>query len=382
LKLVRQILFIKKLATEHIKEIAMNTLMQHNGFKARIMEAHRLTGDGINALPPGSALPIYLVSEFKKHPDNWMEEDGCYVVPVNPDKGLWFDWTGNDILNTAVVPTVKGCNPITGMKTDRLGLERYEKKCPKHGIEFIHDRYCEKCGYKWAVQNYISSPNILWWDTWYTGGIGRQLYFTKDDLKDIAGHMIGKENTVPAFGFAFFKPKIMRTPEFSQFPLYSKTYIVGDYGGYWQGVPTTYYLKEHPLQYYGGGTGMYYCGTGNGGGGDFTYSNCCSCDATTIKGGSVSFTSDVKGISKGILKNRSDYIPATNKKEVSIGAGAKIDQKLIVDPYELDTWKEEPDSIMRIYFVFHDEFEHWKSFGMRDFDGTNSDGMLKGLPIG
>jgi len=66
----------------------MNTLMQHNGFKARIMEAHRLTGDGINALPPGSALPIHLVSEFKKHPDNWMEEDGCYVVPVNPDKGL------------------------------------------------------------------------------------------------------------------------------------------------------------------------------------------------------------------------------------------------------------------------------------------------------
>jgi len=70
------------------------------------------------------------------------------------------------------------------------------------------------------------------------------------------------------------------------------------------------------------------------------------------------------------------------KKEVAIGAGAKVKQGLIVDPYELDSWKDEPDSIMRIYFVFQNEFDHWKSFGMKDLDGTHSDGMLKGLPIG
>jgi hypothetical protein len=70
------------------------------------------------------------------------------------------------------------------------------------------------------------------------------------------------------------------------------------------------------------------------------------------------------------------------KKEVAIGAGAKVKQGLITDPYELDSWKDEPDSIMRIYFVFQNEFDHWKSFGMKDLDGLHSDGMLKGLPIG
>jgi len=66
---------------------------------------------------------------------------------------------------------------------------------------------------------------------------------------------------------------------------------------------------------------------------------------------------------------------------VAVGAGAKIKQALQPDTYKLDEWKDEPSSIMRIYFVFEEEFKHWKSFGMKDLYGTR-DGMLNGLPVG
>jgi hypothetical protein len=71
----------------------------------------------------------------------------------------------------------------------------------------------------------------------------------------------------------------------------------------------------------------------------------------------------------------------TSIKEVAVGAGAKIKQDLLADNYEFDSWKEEPDAVMRIYFIFENEFQHWKSFGIRDYEGcVNS--MLDGLPVG
>ena len=69
------------------------------------------------------------------------------------------------------------------------------------------------------------------------------------------------------------------------------------------------------------------------------------------------------------------------KKEVAVGAGAKIKQGPQADTYELDDWKDEPSSVMRIYFVFQEELDHWKSFGMKDLDGQVN-GMLDSLPVG
>jgi hypothetical protein len=356
----------------------MSNLMQHNGFKASVMEAERLTGEREHALPPGSALPIHRVSEFKKHPNNWMEEDGCYVVPVRANKGLWFDWTANDTLNTAIVPTVKGCNPITGLKTDNLGLERYENKCPKHNIKFIADRYCDKCGYKWPAQNYVTTPNTLWWDGFRADdGSVRQFFITEDMMRDIASHMIGKENTVPAFGFAFFKSKEPRVQP--AIDIRSSSYTIGDY----------FYSGISGGSGVGGTGGMYFGGGCN----NFTLTNTCSINSNTLsssKNSQYYSQNEIPVISKEQFEAKlatrgiklSNQSAPVEKKEVAIGAGAKVKQGLITDPYELDSWKDEPDSIMRIYFVFQNEFEHWKSFGMKDLDGLHSDGMLKGLPIG
>jgi hypothetical protein len=400
-------------------------MMEHNGFKANVMEAKRLTGEKVHALPPGSALPVHRVSEFKKHPTHWMEEDGCYVIPVKPDKGLWFDWTDNDMLNTAVVPTVKGCNPITGLKTDRLGLERYEKKCPKHKIKFKDERYCEKCGYKWPDQNYVTTPNTLWWDGFRSNdGNVRQFFITEDMMRDIANHMIGKENTVPAFGFAFFKPKEARiAPAILDYFTINNKHNCGCGCGHW-GCGCGHWHCNHPqwvhymdspafnglsfsstpgdpgnLKLSGGtsakGISEEHIYLNNSVSGSYSSSESPSESVQVSNTNGMELYSqdkipvlspeeaEKKYASKGVLRSMSmaKKKQPVAKKEVAVGAGAKIEQGLIVDPYGLDSWKDEPDSIMRIYFVFQEELEHWKSFGLKDLDGKVH-GMLDKLPVG
>ena len=361
----------------------MENLMEFKGFKASIMEAERLTGEREHGLPPGSPLPVYSVKAFKKHPKHWMEEDGCFVVPVKANKGLWFDWTMNDSLNTAVIPTVKGCNPITGMRTNGFALERYEKRCPIHDKEFIQDRYCEECGYKWPVQNYISPPNICWWDGFRdSSGLVRQFFFTEDMMRDIASHLIGKEDTVPAFGFAFYSQKTLRIPQSFTLDFFTGYYAPPIYNTglppykplwYYNGTFNDSLIGQYPI-IDGSSDNIMYC---NSVGTDDIKRNCVNEEIPDYEHlvESLELSSD-RGIKE--VKSLSFNQPI---KEVAVGAGAKIKQGLLPDNYEFDSWKDEPDSVMRIYFVFQNEFDHWTSFGIRDFSGYK-DGMLKGLPVG
>lgn len=295
----------------------MNT-MEYKGFYARIMEAPRLEGDQVHGLPPGTPLPVYYADAFINYPENWMKGPGVFVVPVRPDKGLWFDWRRNSEINTAVLPTVKGCNPITGLQTSGFHLEKYENKCPKHGCDFLAERFCPKCNFKWSDRNYCSM-NPLWWDGFRSeDGTVRQFFFTEEMMRDIATHLIGEKNTVPAFGFAFYTPKERR-----QEPAQTMRGVSFDFFEHsWNlkgSIKKRNFLRSHAVR------------------------------RKTI--------------------------------EVSVGAGAKIRQALNQDSYSLDSWKDKPDASMTIYFVFHEKLEELKSKGMRDFKGTK-EGMLKNLPVG
>ena len=97
--------------------------MEYKGFKASIMQAEKLTGDFAHGLPPGRHIDVHPVDAFEKPLDNWIPGPGNYVVPVEPNWGLWFDWRDNDTMNTAVLPSIKGMNPITGQRTNGLSLE-------------------------------------------------------------------------------------------------------------------------------------------------------------------------------------------------------------------------------------------------------------------
>ena len=136
------------------KTITPLHVMTNNGFFARLMKAPKLSGSGTHALPPGQSIPVYPVDAFLDAPSNWVKGAGSYVCPVESEWGLWFDWTMNDQPNTAVIPSVKDMNPITGQKIEGLALERYTNKCPIHGKAFKgDDRLCEECGYNWPPQN-------------------------------------------------------------------------------------------------------------------------------------------------------------------------------------------------------------------------------------
>lgn len=378
--------------------------MSHKGFFASIMEAERLTGEGIHGLPPGRPLQAYFVDEFLNPPGSWIKGSGSFVVPVRPNKGLWFDWTANDQLNTAVLPTVKGCNPITGLPTSGFHLEAYATKCPKHGTDFIGERFCPECNYKWPDRNY-QSMNPLWLDGFRgDDGVTRQFFFSEDELRDVATAMIGKENTVPAFGFAFYSPKVRR-----EAPKQEIRYGTS-YGGSLGLKGVQGYHGPKGISGIMGSAGLTadsfsmmtkdlsYTVSNNSSAEGFIcamplseapspqiYVNSVVVDSQKCTGIGVQSPSaalDLGGVPRELKASVKAYRSATTPiREVSIGAGAKIRQDLNVDANPLDSWKDAPDSVMTIYFVFQEKFEEIKAAGMRDLSGV-SEGMLANIPVG
>jgi len=357
-------------------QINTTKVMEHKGFKAEIMEAERLTGEQTFGLPPGNALTVYHADSFKSYPENWMKGPGVFVVPVRPNKGLWFNWRNNDENNTAIIPTVKGCNPITGMQTTGFHLEKYETKCPKHGCNFEALRFCPECGYKWPDRNYVSGTP-LWWDGFRSEGDVRQFFFTEEMMRDIATHMIGKENTVPAFGFAFYSPKeprisyrsVTRGINISD----NMKYLVSPSSIGYSTFPTT--TKGSFLL----NKGIKYKSVSKSSLSEQSYSgDYSSDDSLDSLGEPIATAYSISASFDNTVIQERCIIP---QKEVAVGAGAKIRQELPVDNYALDTWKDTPDSVMTLYFVFQEEFDRMAAAGFKDFSDCKN-GMLNGLPVG
>ena len=374
----------------------MKKEMTYKGFTARLMEADRLEGDDIHRLPPGMPLTVYHADEFLKLPDTWMKGSGVFVVPVKPNKGLWFDWRENEELNTAIIPTIKGCSPLTGMQTSGFHLERYDNKCPKHNCDFMGDRFCPECNYKWQPQNYVAHPNTLWWDIFVSGedGVGRQFIFSEESIRDIPAHLIGKENTVPAFGFAFFtpkKPREARPVAVAGYKIIPETEAPADTTAY---IHFSDPVKKNLLSsYLGSGSQTKFYSPGGGakgpiggyGGQSLSYnSNEKGIKEKKHSFGTLSSTDSVHSRGIKIPEQQGNYEKikkGKEPKEVSIGAGGKIEQKLEKDPFPLDSWKETPDAVMTIYFVFQEKFKELKAGGMRNLEGQK-EGMLDKLPVG
>ena len=67
--------------------------------------------------------------------------------------------------------------------------------------------------------------------------------------------------------------------------------------------------------------------------------------------------------------------------EVGVGAGSEIYQDLEIDTLSLKDWEEKPASIMRLYFVFLEQFQEISQKGMKDLTGKK-EGYLNGLLVG
>jgi len=341
--------------------------MMHAGFQARLMKARRLEDtERVHVLPPGQPIPIFPIAALPGAPKEWVREAGTYVCPVDVGWGLWFDWTMNDSLNTAVIPSVKGMNPITGRKLEGLQLEQFADKCPKHGKPFAHGRHCEECGYEWPPQNYVCAPNTLWWDGFrQPDGTVRQFFFTDEDKRDIANLVIGKENTVPAFGFAFYRPKTPRTPP-PKITRYSG--ISGQSVGGWDSDYETYDSGSIQVQ--------------------SLYASNTSADASksySSTGLSQKFGGMIRGLDpsyKAKARKAQTAKSVKRSKSVSVGAGAKIHQDLETDSLGLEGWQDKHSAVIRLYFCFEEQFERIvEQGGVKEFK-SDDQGYLKDLPVG
>jgi hypothetical protein len=387
----------------------MHRIMETNGFFASIMRADKKTKDN-DGLPTGMPIPVLPVDYLKDRPDFWVGGIGSYVCPVDADWGLWFNWTMNRH-DTGVLTSVKGMNPITGQRINGLGLEQYKTKCPVHDKTFKHGRFCEECNFKWPEQNYVSAPNPLYWDGFRSSdGQVRQFYFTPDMAKSVPELVIGKEDTVPAFGFCFYQPKKIETfnaagnrlkEKFPECEL-NRPIIFGrgtsgftgptgstDARGY-RG-PSARALKgieEIKTSKLDCTSAVYFSSTSMdascsaGSGSSFSLTN--SAGGTT----SPSIRSKMRSFDKMSITSSCDVGIGAHSvhsmllnAEVGVGAGAAIKQSLTTDKRSLEDWNDKPAGVIRVYFVFREQFEKYVSAGFHDLTGSK-EGFLAGVPVG
>ena len=401
--------------------------MQGKKFKAQLMKAPRLKTEVVCGLPPGDAIPIYPVDALPGCPKDWAGGIGSYVCPVSPDWGLWFDWTMNDRLNTAVLPSVKGLNPITGRPTTKgASLEQYGDKCPVHNEPLKSGRFCEKCDFKWPPQNYVAYPNYMWLDGWrQPDGTVRQFFFTEETIRDVASAVMGERETVPAFGFAFFEPQKRRevhVPDYprAEFSPYTKCAAIGvvKSGGYFGaagysgcsgysgragatkgvsrgteglgvrlGQTSTNFIKQHithtshPAAWQPSGDQVFGGSDSINVKGDDQVLCMFSADAQATYSNKVE---PMQVVAQNMVPDMvEDMQPAKAALDVkvSVGAGAKISQDLQPDPLGVKDWKDAPSDAVRLYFVFEKEFRRIVKGGIRDLEGDQR-GYLKGVPVG
>jgi len=391
------------------------------------MKAEKKREESDGGIPSGIPIPVLPVDYLKDRPKEWVGGEGSYVVPVDSDWGLWFNFSMNNAQNTAVLVSVKGMNPITGQRMNGYNLEDIKEECPIHKVTFMKGRLCKECGYKWPAQNYISAPNFLWIDGFrQADGTVRQFFFTEEMARSIPELVIGKEDTVPAFGFCFYRRKKYEIEyeggkrSKNEFP--DMTYTNSSSGARslfgalsctcdsfessgtisssvglkgLEGVRGTYGVlgcrsKGLSKSYLGVDTSKGFEDSSS----EVTYSASCyaagpAAAAAPEKDIRAFYAdSDIEHTinlvdslhEMGTMEERSE-VRLFRSAEVGIGAGAKINQDFKKSMVSLEDWKEKPEGTLRLYFVFQEQFEAMAEAGFNDLSGTK-EGYLASLPVG
>ena len=356
-------------------------------------------------LPPYRQIGAFLVDKYPGCPDNWMKSEGnltSYFVPIKEGNGMWLDFNRVETpYHLAIVISIQGVNPLTGMPCNDPQLEQYIEKCPKHKTKFGPNRYCKKCGFKWPKQNYISTTGTPEGSLWLDGfraadGVVRQYILTEEKMRGVASNTIGKDR-VYAIGISFFLSKEQRPQPIVerethhwhntwQYPYNTWQYPYWHYPNYH--YSNTCYLSDNTS----GGINI-----NNKMSNDVTYSSnyvqCCDSSFSDPEKEIIGSRSLVLGkASSGILKTASlNQISAekTQKKTISkvktkkleIGAGAKISQKIYDDPNGLDFWDDKPESIICINYCDEKDVEKIIEQGEINLEGSK-EGFMQNIPVG
>lgn len=388
-------------------------LMRVNGFSCGLNTPPALKGEGTHGLPPYCKRMPYLVDKYPACPSNWMRSEGkikSYFVPVQEGAGMWLDFNDNmaKTNNVAVVISVQGVNPITGLPCKDAQLEQYIEECPKHKIKFGPDRYCKKCDYKWPKQNYLSTTSTPGGSFWLDGfrsidGIVRQYVLTSDKMKGVASNIIGKDR-VFAIGISFFtskEKKPVRTEVLRGFSspsspsLSSSISSCSNYSG-----PMFFAPTHTPLNWKtkgGGGTkGTAYHVVSK----DVRLSNLCDSNEVltynalnnapdSIMGGYSQKAYITEDLNDGIRLSESQKPSKLSRaikspvrcKQLDISAGAKISQSVYDDTEKLDYWHADSEGILCVNYCTESDCIKIVEQGEINLEG-HPEGFLKKIPVG
>lgn len=405
-------------------------LMKNNGFSCGFNMPPALSGEQAFSLPPYRRRAPFLVDKYPACPKNWMRSEGktkSYFVPVVEDSGMWLDLNANDEQphHVAILISIQGVNPITGLPCNDAHLEQYIEECPKHKVKFGPDRYCSKCDYQWPKQNYLSTTGTPSGKLWLDGfravnGVVRQYILTAEKMRGVASNIIGKDR-VYAVGLSFFVSKEKRPPK-PQNILRGNSFdgTQAIYGSPMLSQPMFFSPVHTPINWQVPNMSetSYYTSTGNTSG-DNTLASmgsvlCCGSGASAsndaIKGlskysdvvkgsGSVRSkgvqldsayvsTSSLKRLSNGGRggqalggQARGIITPTVQTKKLEVGAGAKISQQIYDDPEKLCFWHDEPEAIICINYATEKDVAKILDAGEVDVEGS-TEGFLKEVPVG
>jgi len=350
-------------------------------------------------LPPYNKRKFYLADEYPAVPKNWVPSEGrktSYFVPVEENQGMWLDFNKNceHKYEVAIVVSVQGVNPITGMPCMDAGLEQYIDTCPKHKISFGPNRYCEKCGYKWPKQNYISTTGTphgnLWLDGFRTAeGVVRQYILTMDKIKGVAANIL-KEERVFAVGISFFlsnNPKPVR-----QQTVYTRGIVSMSYNGpiyaqpdFNSTVAPTLAPTTTSSSKTWNSTGVRYCEISDNNFKANIFSTSALPPAPLEAVGAASESLEETSIRLSNISNDPNLTITThhtiNVKKVEIGAGANVEQMIHDDPNTLDFWRKEPESLILINYALEKDCERILKVGKISLEG-HKESFLKDIPVG
>lgn len=353
-----------------------HSVLAVNGVKMTINMPEAATEDLVDGkLPPYNPVKALVVDEYPDCPDNWehgSSKASSYFVEAKEGCGMWLDFNANKDYeyDIAAVISIQGVNPITGQPTSvPLKLQKYEKQCPLHLEDFAQDRFCNKCGFKWPSQNFISSsgsPSDRFWLDGFRNAEGsvRQYVFTKDTAKGVANAILG-EDKVYAIGVAFFRSKNKKFKKLDGYGwLNYNGHAAGRSGasgssGYsgvsgrsgssgYRGI-SSYSIDPKPISdrnawldrtslHKSGLHSHNYPRTGVGGSSAYSapiQSNVVTEEVNTYGTSFMDFDSD------------------ENQDSISyeVGAGSKIKQDVYTDPNSLDYWEEEPHGLIYVNYT-------------------------------
>ena len=379
--------------------------MRINGFSCGFNTPPSLKGETTHGLPPYAKRVPFLVDEYPACPENWMRSEGkikSYFVPVQEGNGMWLDFNSNDnhAYHLAIVVSVQGVNPITGLPCKDAQLEQYIEKCPRHKIKFGPDRYCKECDHKWPKQNYISTTGTprgyLWLDGFKTAeGIVRQYILTSEKMKGVASNIIG-EDRVFALGISFFLSK-EKKPIQPSYPILRGAPLTQIYNI--SSSPQFFSPTHTPLNW-DNSTGVspivpssvcsnstdtysskwqnrcsdYYDESSSGSGMDYV-------DEFRAKLSKKSKPGDSQIKTQGMTKSFAKSIIPVETKKLEVGAGAEISQLIHDDPNGLDFWKDSPEGILCINYCTEIDGKKIIEGGKINING-HKEGFLQDVPVG